>query len=135
MLPNPFAPSSVSPPTVFLTGATGYVGATFLQQLLVLPSPPQSITVLIRDEKKGPSLFSLSTENTTIKPVVGDFLDLERLSKLVGGHEVTVETADSDSLDLIQALLEGMRRRRKQGEETVFVHTSGTGTLVDDADG
>ena len=124
-------------PSVFLTGATGYVGASYLQSLLALPSPhtPRLVTCLVRSPQKAEILNTLSNEKTAIKAVVGDFGKADLLSRLSEEHDVTVESAVSDSLEMMTALLEGMRRRKETGLETVFVHVSGTGTLVDDAGG
>lgn len=57
------------------------------------------------------------------------------LSGLAEDFDVVIETAVSDDLGVMNALLEGMRRRSERGLDTVFLHTSGTGTLVDDAKG
>jgi len=122
--------------TVFLTGATGYVGATFLQILLSLPTPPRLIRCLARDKHKGEVLATLSNQRTSVRQVDGDLGDHEMLSGLAEDFDVVIETAVSDDLGVMNALLEGMRRRSERGlDNTVFLHTSGTGTLADDAKG
>jgi hypothetical protein len=49
---------------------------------------------------------------------------------------VIVNTANADALDSIKALMQGMKNRReKTGHRSLFIQTSGTGVMVDQAKG
>ncbi|ORY28971.1 hypothetical protein BCR39DRAFT_559271 [Naematelia encephala] len=117
--------------TVFLTGVTGYVGGTYLQQLLNSPNPPSQITCLVRSPEKVKPLDAIPT----VKAVVGDHAEYDLLTELAETHDITIESAESDNQKMMDALLRGMEKRHEKGLETIFIHTSGTGELADDARG
>ena len=121
---------------VFLTGATGYVGGSFLSRLLELPTPPHKITALIRSSEKIKIFENLSERHTNCIGVQGSYEDHHLLERLASENEVVVQTADCDDVPMMQAILKGMKRRHeKTGKVGVLVHVSGTGTIVDDARG
>jgi uncharacterized protein YbjT (DUF2867 family) len=130
-------PSSASSKSVFLIGSTGYIGGTVLQKLLALSPAPSSISLLIRDEKKAHSISSFKTpEGTSLSAVVGSLQDLDKLTKAAEEHDIVISVADADDLPSIQALIKGMKnRKQKTGHRSLFIHTSGTGVLVDNAKG
>ena len=122
-------------PTIFLLGATGYVGGCYLNQLLSGPSTPKQITVLCRNKAKFDLIKGLSNNNTTVEPLSGSFEDHDLLTKTVYDHDITIEAGDSDNPALVNALLRGMEKRKDDGKQTTFIHVSGTGTLADVARG
>jgi putative NADH-flavin reductase len=125
-------------PSIFLLGATGYVGGCFLNQLLSLEGEarPSKVTVLSRSEEKFDLINKLSTKETKVEGLKGTFEDHELLSRTVEDYDIVIEAGDSDNQELVNALLEGMKRRKEAGKEvTRFIHVSGTGTLADDARG
>jgi len=129
-------PKASASKTVFLTGATGYIGGTVLTKLLSLPTPPSTITLLIRDEKKAQAISSIKTNGTTLKPIIGSLQDLETLTKAAADADIVVNTADADDLPATKALIEGMKQRKeKTKHRSLFIHTSGTGVFVDNAKG
>lgn len=126
--------SPPSSPSVFLTGGTGYVGGCFLNRLLA--TKPRQITVLTRSEQKVDLIESLSNNDTTVKALQGSFSDTKLLTDAAYEHDIVVEAGDSDNPELVDALLQGMKKRQEEGKGiTTFLHVSGTGTLVDDARG
>jgi hypothetical protein len=122
-------------PTIFLLGATGYVGGCYLNQLLSGPSKPTKITVLCRSKAKFDLIKGLSNADTAVEPLSGSFEDHDLLTKTVYDHDITIEAGDSDYPKLVNALLRGMEKRKNDGKKTTFIHVSGTGTLADDARG
>lgn len=130
---------STSGKNVFFTGATGYIGGTVLQALLTAPTPPASITVLIRDASKADLFTSLSLakeKGVKLIPLVGSLEDTDKLKDAASAADVVVDTANADHLEAINALIQGMKaRKEKTGHRPLFIHTSGTGVLVDDARG
>ena len=129
-------PSAAGGKTVFLTGATGYIGGSVLTRLLALETPPSAITALIRDPKKADLLSSISTSGTTLTPLLGSLEDHEKLIKAAETHDIVISTADADDLGSIKALITGMKNRKKStGHRSLFIHTSGTGVFSDNAKG
>lgn len=129
-------PKASASKTVFLLGATGYIGGTVLTKLLSLPTPPSTITVLMRDEKKAQAISQIKTNGTTLKPIMGSLQDLETLTKAAADADIVINTADADDLDATKALIEGMKQRKeKTKHRSLLIHTSGTGVFVDNAKG
>lgn len=130
-------PPNAAGKTVFMTGATGYIGGTVLTKLLSLPTPPAVIQILIRDAAKAEKLSQLSLPSgTTVKPLIASLQDLDALTKAASEHDIVVSTADADDLPAMQAMIAGMKiRKEKTGHRSLLIHTSGTGTLTDDAKG
>jgi hypothetical protein len=134
--PDTSLPKVSGSKTVFLTGATGYIGGTVLTKLLSLSTPPATITLLIRDEKKAQAIAQLKTNGTTLKPIIGSLQDLETLTKAAAEADIVINTADADDLPAAKALIEGMKQRKeKTKHRSLFIHTSGTGVLTDNAKG
>jgi hypothetical protein len=129
-------PASAANKTVFLTGSTGYIGGTVLHKLLTLPTPPKSISLLIRDPTKAALLAEIPTNGTKLNAVIGSLEDLELLERSVQEVDVVVSTANADDLLGMQAMLRGMKaRKEKIGHRSVLIQTSGTGVLIDNARG
>jgi hypothetical protein len=129
-------PEAAGGRSIFFTGSTGFIGGTVLTKLLALPTPPKSISLLIRDPAKAELIKSIPTSGTQLLPVVGSLGDLQLVEDSVAEVDVVVSTANADDLEGMQAMLRGMKRRKeKMGHRTILVHTSGTGVLVDDAKG
>ena len=123
--------------SVLFLGATGYIGGTVLQTILASATPPSTITALVRSDKKAEALNSISTPSgTTLKAVVGDLSKADQLRDLAKEHDIVVNCANADSEEGIKALIEGMKQRRdKTGHRPLLIQTSGTGVLIDDAQG
>ncbi|RPD75004.1 NAD-P-binding protein [Lentinus tigrinus ALCF2SS1-7] len=118
---------------IFLTGATGYIGGSVLIRLLEHPSAETfDITVLVRSAEKAKILET----QFGVKAVVGTHQDLDKIESLVENAHVVFHLPDPDDVALINAILRGMRKRHAQlGDLPILIHTSGTGTLADDARG
>ena len=121
---------------VFFIGATGYVGGSFLSRLLELPTPPHKINALIRSSEKIKIFENLSERHSNCIGVQGSYDDHHLVERLAAENEVVIETADSDDVPMMKAILKGMKRRHeKTGKVGVLIHVSGTGTIVEDARG
>ncbi|KAJ6571114.1 NAD(P)-binding protein [Mycena capillaripes] len=115
----------------FLTGATGYVGGTVLTRFLAHPHADTfQFTVLVRDPKKAEKFRDLG-----VKAVVGSHSDAKLVEKLASEADVVIAMADCDDLGAAKATLEGLRRRHASGAIPIFINTSGTGVISDDAKG
>ncbi|KAI0368802.1 NAD-P-binding protein [Pilatotrama ljubarskyi] len=119
--------------TIFITGATGYIGGTILQKLLEHPNKDKfDINALVRNAEKAEILSS----KFGVKTVVGTLQDLDKLSSLAESAHIVIHLADSDDVNAINAILKGLKQRHeKTGEVPVLIHTSGAGELLDNASG
>ncbi|KAH9945053.1 NAD-P-binding protein [Epithele typhae] len=119
--------------SIFLTGATGYIGGAVLARLLTHPRAASfDITALVRSEAKG----ALLQKKFGVKTLVGALDNVDEITAASEASNVVIHTANCDHLPSAQAILAGMKARyTKTGEVPVLIHTSGTGMLVDDARG
>ncbi|KAJ7101856.1 NAD-binding protein [Mycena crocata] len=120
------------PTKFFLTGATGYIGGTVLARFLAHPSASDfHWTVLVRDSEKAKKIEQLG-----VTAVVGSLTDLQLVETLASAADVVIDTADADDVSAANAILKGLKKRNaSSGTIPIFIHTSGTGVLVDDARG
>ncbi|CDO74490.1 hypothetical protein BN946_scf184979.g45 [Trametes cinnabarina] len=119
--------------TIFLTGATGYIGGSVLERLLKHPNANTfDITVLVRNAEKAKILES----KFGVRVVVGAHQDLDKLEACSENAHIVFQCSDSDDVPATKAILSGLKKRHaKLGDLPILIHTSGTGTLVDDARG
>ncbi|OSD07456.1 NAD-P-binding protein [Trametes coccinea BRFM310] len=124
---------SAAKTTIFLTGATGYIGATVLQRLLQHPNAARfELTALVRSPEKARIL----AEEYGVRAVVGSNAELEKLTQLAEGADIVLNIADSDDIKAAGAIMQGLKARyHKTGTKPTLIHTSGTGFLTDDARG
>lgn len=116
--------------TVFLLGATGFLGGTVLSSL---EKAGYEITSLVRSGKED----KLSSRKTKVEVVSnaayivifanvqGDFSQLDKIEQLAAQHDAVINAATSDDLDLTKAINRGLATGRKNGKKGVLVHVSG----------
>ncbi|TXT04798.1 hypothetical protein VHUM_04066 [Vanrija humicola] len=118
--------------SILFLGATGYIGSTALDRI-AKADPNASITIYGRNPKV---LKGFEEVDARFKGVQGTLEEHDKLTALAASHDVTVNCADADSIDAIRALLRGLKQRHAEtGTPPVFIHTSGTGVLSDNAEG
>ena len=121
---------------IFILGATGYIGGSFVSVLLDSTHPPHRLTALIRSNDKLKTFENLSTNHTNCIGVQGSYEDHHLLERLASEHEVVISAADADDEGMMTAILKGMKKRHgKTGKAGVLIQVSGTGTIVDDSRG
>ncbi|EIW84049.1 NAD(P)-binding protein [Coniophora puteana RWD-64-598 SS2] len=120
---------------VFVTGATGYIGGSVLQRLLNHPSSANSeFTVLVRSEEKATKFEQAGYDN--IKVLRGSLEDVDKIEAQAAKSDIVVHTADADDVGSAKAILAGLKKRKEEtGKVPIYIHTSGTGVLVDRAEG
>jgi nucleoside-diphosphate-sugar epimerase len=106
--------------SIFITGASGFVGGTVARRLL---AAGYSVRGLIRDASKAERLKALG-----IEPVIGSLEDRSLLTREAQSSEGVIHAADSDHLSAIESLVEGLR-----GSGKPLLHTSGSSVIGDDA--
>ncbi|OSD04111.1 NAD-P-binding protein [Trametes coccinea BRFM310] len=117
--------------SVFLIGATGYVGGGVLGRLLVNAKPLFDITVLLRNAVKADKLKPFG-----VKTVIGTLDDTAKITELASQADIVIECADADHMASTQAVLAGIKKRYTEtGKPPSLIHTSGTGVFADDAAG
>lgn len=117
---------------ISLTGATGYLGGSVLQRLLDHPERDTfEITALVRNADKAKLLNTLG-----VNTVVASLSDLDKLTELAAASDVVIHTADADDQKAVRAILRGLKvRYDKTNKIPIYIHTSGTGVLMDNAAG
>ncbi|RDB19487.1 Uncharacterized protein C2A9.02 [Hypsizygus marmoreus] len=117
---------------ILLTGATGYLGGSVLIRLLNHPDIASvNITALVRSPEKAEKLKPLG-----VNAVLGSHSDLALLEKLASESDVVIAMADADNIDAARAILKGLKKRFEvTGQSPIYIHTSGTGVLADNAAG
>ncbi|KAJ6476688.1 hypothetical protein C8R47DRAFT_1178836 [Mycena vitilis] len=108
---------------------------------MVLPSYPVKvdyqrgqveITCLVRGEERA----CLIRERLGVKVVVGDLADTDVVQATAEEADIVIDTANADFPKGSQAILNGLKARRERtGITSIFIHSSGTGALTDDARG
>ena len=117
---------------ILFTGATGYIGGAVLERLLNHRDFSRfHITAIVRNQEKAEKLKKLG-----IDVVVGSHSDADTVRDNAAKADVVFAVADADNLGAAQAMLEGLKQRfEKTGKQPILIHTSGTGTLTDKANG
>ncbi|KAJ7065557.1 hypothetical protein C8F01DRAFT_1053661 [Mycena amicta] len=120
---------------VLLTGATGFVGGTALTTLLDRDDYKRGqvkITCLVRGDDRA----RLIKQRLGVDVVVGDLAEGELVRRAAAEADVVLDTANADFPKGSRAILDGLKERyERTGIQSVFIHTSGTGALTDNAQG
>ncbi|MEJ8859240.1 NAD-dependent epimerase/dehydratase family protein [Variovorax robiniae] len=108
--------------TIFLTGATGYIGGTIASKLA---ENGYRVRGLVRSAESAALLAQRG-----IEPVLGGLDDVELLVSEARAADGVINTASADHAGAIHALLVGL-----EGSSKVLVHTSGSSVVGDDVRG
>ncbi|CAK5267088.1 unnamed protein product [Mycena citricolor] len=123
----------MAPTKILFTGATGYIGGTILSRFLAEPDASSrfAFTVIVRDPKKAEKFKQFG-----VTPVVGSHSDETLVEELASQADVVIATADCDDLVAAKATLAGLKKRAQaNGTPPIFINTSGTGEICDNARG
>lgn len=115
-------------PSIFLLGATGYIGGTVLTTLLKQGTAADAITVLVQRQEQA-SLF----QPLGVKVQHGSRDDASRLEKLASEHDVVLNFAVAFGGDeqSIAALVAGLEKRAAASSvKPILLHTGGSGTFL-----
>ncbi|KAG8722035.1 hypothetical protein FRC08_007804 [Ceratobasidium sp. 394] len=117
---------SATPTKIFLLGATGYIGGSILTDLLKT-SAAFTITALARKDQDVETLNALG-----IKTIKGSFADVDKIEEASREADIVYNAADADAMDLIHAVLKGLKSKKERG---ILIQTSGTGLLSEGDNG
>ncbi|KAG7089743.1 hypothetical protein E1B28_011397 [Marasmius oreades] len=117
---------------VLITGATGYVGGSVLSRFLSRSDAPSfDFRAIVRSPEKAEKLKEFG-----ITPIVGSHNDERIMVEACSKVDVAIAMADCDDLVAAKLTLQGLKKRFKEtGKPPIFINTSGTGVLRDDANG
>ena len=80
---------------------------------------------------RNPEHFS-AVQAAGATPILGTFSNHDIIAKHVSEADITLNCANADAVDLNEAVLDGMKKRRTQGKTVgVLVHISGTAVFCD----
>ncbi|TDL17414.1 NAD(P)-binding protein [Rickenella mellea] len=121
---------SVVMSSVFLLGATGYIGGSLLIQLRK-SHPGAKITALVRSPADLPVICEVGAI-----PLEGTFSDYDKIAECASHADMVVNAGSSDNKDMILAVLRGLKGRKEAGRDIgIFIHVSGSSVFLDDAEG
>lgn len=107
---------------ILVTGATGYIGGSIAKKLV---DEGHEVFGLVRNSDKIADLGKLG-----IKPVLGTLEDKSVLSQYAMSSDAVINAADSDHKVAVETMIEALR-----GSGKIFIHTSGSSIIADDAKG
>jgi nucleoside-diphosphate-sugar epimerase len=108
--------------TVFITGATGFIGGTIAHKLM---DAGMQVRGLARSQASAEEL-----SRRGIEPIFGDLDDRDLLVREANNADAVINAANSDHGASVQALIEGLA-----GSGKSFLHTSGSSIVGDDIRG
>ncbi|KAG2176105.1 hypothetical protein INT43_005338 [Umbelopsis isabellina] len=116
--------------SIYLSGATGFIGGSILNALLE-SKEDYSITVLVRSEEKAKAFNKMG-----IKTVIGDLDSSDLISEQAFKSDLVITAANCDHLGEAKAVVAGLQRKLKEtGKRGILLQTSGTSILNDDSNG
>jgi nucleoside-diphosphate-sugar epimerase len=114
-------------PSLFMTGATGYIGGDFLA-LVTEKHPDWDLTALVRSTDKGAKVAKVYP---SVKLVYGDLDATDLIAEEASKADIILHFADCDHEPSAKAIIEGMNRSPKS--DVFYIHTSGTGVLLSES--
>lgn len=111
---------------VFIVGP-GLIGWTILDLLV---SEGYNVTGYVRSDARAAEIKKAGAQT-----VVGDLHDKASIAEQVAKHDIVLHTATADDLPSVEAVLDGIKQRASKGLQTIYIHTSGTSLLNDNAEG
>ncbi|CAE6339660.1 unnamed protein product [Rhizoctonia solani] len=110
--------------SIFLLGATGYVGGSLLVTLLK-EYPSANISVLLRNSQSAEAVKSVSPDR--VKIVLGSHSETSAIETEVEKADLTINAADCDNLELTRSIINGFKKRSQKG---ILIHTSGSAVVL-----
>ncbi|CAI6336278.1 unnamed protein product [Periconia digitata] len=122
--------TSATLPTLFITGALGYIGGTFLT-VLKRSHPSILVRALVRDESQAETLSSFY--GWTVTPVIGRLDDLKYIQEEASKADIVIQ-ATGDNREAVMALLNGTTKNPKHQsadikERPIFMHIAGASNV------
>jgi nucleoside-diphosphate-sugar epimerase len=127
-MPQAVPPAVLS--TLFITGAHGYIGGTFLT-VLKRSQPSILVRALVRDSAQADALSNFY--GWTVTPVIGSLDDLGLLKHEASAADIVIQ-ATGDNRDAVLALMEGValnpkNKSKRTIERPIFIQISGASNV------
>lgn len=117
------------PTQILLTGSTGYVGGVVLH-FLVSRFTDCTITCLVRT---GEQASLLKSTYHSIRTILGTLDSRDLLIAEAAKADIVLHAANVDHEAGTLSLLDGLKSRRAEGKEALYLLVSGTASLLDKA--
>ncbi|KAH8680639.1 hypothetical protein BX600DRAFT_444838 [Xylariales sp. PMI_506] len=111
--------------SIFLTGATGYIGGQVLHEV-ARKYPQHHITVLVRDSQKA---AHLKESYPQIQTVIGDFDDAEVLERESSKATIVLHLGATGHLASVQSIHRGLAKKESSGP-VYWIQVSGASALA-----
>ncbi|KAE9407776.1 NAD(P)-binding protein [Gymnopus androsaceus JB14] len=117
---------------ILITGVTGYVGGAVLMRLAKRDDFDSfDIRCIVRSPDKAAKIETLYKN---VKTIVGSHSDIALMTQAASEVDMVLAMANCDDLDAVTGTLQGMKTRFEEtGKQPIFINTSGTGVLCNDA--
>ncbi|KAL5485575.1 hypothetical protein ACEPAI_6616 [Sanghuangporus weigelae] len=111
-------------PSILYLGATGYIGSAVFNAI-INAHPAFDYSALVRTP-------SHSSHIHTVNTVIGTLENRDLLIDLAKKADIVVNVARADDVEMIEAVIEGLKRRKDElGKVATLVHTCGGDTFED----
>jgi nucleoside-diphosphate-sugar epimerase len=117
---------SIPGKNVFLIGP-GYIGLEIIDRLL---GNGYNVTAMTRREDAAKAL-----KQSGVTPVMGSLEDTATITSNAAANDIVIHSATADDLPSVEAVIAGIDQRADEGEQTIYIHTSGCSFLSDDSNG
>lgn len=111
---------------VFIVGP-GFIGWNVLD---ILIDHGYQVSALVRRDEHAEGIKASGGV-----PIKGDLNDKTLITGQVETNDIIFHTATADHVPSVEAVLAGIKARADKGHSTIFIHTSGTSVLDDNAKG
>ncbi|KAH6954022.1 NAD dependent epimerase/dehydratase [Ilyonectria sp. MPI-CAGE-AT-0026] len=115
---------------VLLTGATGFIGGSVLNQILSSGNPKikeLSVTAIVRKEEQ----VDLLTEHAINARLFNSLDDSKQLREIASEFDIVLHCATGLHTSSAEALILGLGdSQKKTGRQTYYIHTTGTSNLA-----
>ena len=105
----------------------GFIGWCVLDLLI---AKGLSVTGFVRRKEHADGIKASGAD-----AVMGDLDDQKLITDHTVLHDIVIHTATADHLPSVKAVIDGIEMRAARGQETIFIHTSGTSVLNDNSKG
>ncbi|KAG9229824.1 hypothetical protein BJ875DRAFT_176752 [Amylocarpus encephaloides] len=110
-------------PRIFVTGGSGYLGGSIVNELVAKHSNWNIVTLVRNDQQKKIMLDTYPK----VEVVIGDLDNKEVLLAEASKADVILQVASSDHIPGVETIIEGASRRRPT--PAYVIHVGGTGML------